>query len=584
MKKDGISEQTTVENESSGPNSHADDSVMPSRPTRRKFLGHVGGITAATMAVGTMGLEPLFGSARTTALAEEIGPGNPTQRENDAARIRHDAEQRNLELPIVNHPDNGDEQRYPNRIGNFSKNLAHNPANGEVIPSAYNAFRNALEAGTYAAFESLASNGHFGCPDPARQRRLVNPLAGLAFDLEGKDSHKVHMAAPPAFASGEEAAEMTELYWMALLRDLPFRQYDTDVLARAAADDLTRYPTNHYRGPRDSSGRVTPQLLFRDNLPGATVGPYISQFLLQPADFGAQTIDMRIRTARANRDYGTTFASWLDIQNGCQQGTTLLDGLRFIYNGRAIGQYVHVDALHQAYFICALNMLNNGYPLNNSNPYTGAVAQEGFGTFGGPHILVLVTEVATRALQGQWFHKWFVHRRLRPEEFGGRVHVHLSNIEQYPINRQLLTSPALDLVRARTGNWLLPLAFAEGSPIHPSFGAGHATVAGACVTILKALFDGTAVVTNPVMPSLDGRSLEPFVGPPLTVEGELNKLASNVATGRNIAGVHWRSDGVDSLKAGEEIAISILRDGRRRFAEPFSGFTFNRFDGQTVNI
>jgi hypothetical protein len=160
----------------------------------------------------------------------------------------------------------------------------------------------------------------------------------------------------------------------------------------------------------------------------------------------------------------------------------------------------------------------------------------------------------------------------------------LSNIEQYPINRQLLTSPALDLVRARTGNWLLPLAFAEGSPIHPSFGAGHATVAGACVTILKALFDGTAVVTNPVMPSLDGRSLEPFVGPPLTVEGELNKLASNVATGRNIAGVHWRSDGVDSLKAGEEIAISILRDGRRRFAEPFGGFTFNRFDGQTVNI
>ncbi len=32
----------------------------------------------------------------------------------------------------------------------------------------------------------------------------------------------------------------------------------------------------------------------------------------------------------------------------------------------------------------------------------------------------------------------------------------------------------------------LPMAFQEGSPMHPSYGAGHATVAGACVTILKA--------------------------------------------------------------------------------------------------
>ena len=39
------------------------------------------------------------------------------------------------------------------------------------------------------------------------------------------------------------------------------------------------------------------------------------------------------------------------------------------------------------------------------------------------------------------------------------------------------------------GNWLLPMAFPEGSPMHPSYGAGHATVAGACTTILKAWFD-----------------------------------------------------------------------------------------------
>ena len=42
----------------------------------------------------------------------------------------------------------------------------------------------------------------------------------------------------------------------------------------------------------------------------------------------------------------------------------------------------------------------------------------------------------------------------------------------------------------------LPMAFAEGSPMHPAYGAGHATVAGACVTVLKAFFDTSAVLAD----------------------------------------------------------------------------------------
>ena len=38
-------------------------------------------------------------------------------------------------------------------------------------------------------------------------------------------------------------------------------------------------------------------------------------------------------------------------------------------------------------------------------------------------------------------------------------------------------------------NLLLPMAFPEGSPMHPAYGAGHATVAGGCVTMLKAFFE-----------------------------------------------------------------------------------------------
>ncbi len=54
-------------------------------------------------------------------------------------------------------------------------------------------------------------------------------------------------------------------------------------------------------------------------------------------------------------------------------------------------------------------------------------------------------------------------------------------------------------VRRRFGAWLLPQVYPEGSPLHPSYGAGHASVAGACVTMMKALFDESYVIEDPVV-------------------------------------------------------------------------------------
>jgi len=105
------------------------------------------------------------------------------------------------------------------------------------------------------------------------------------------------------------------------------------------------------------------------------------------------------------------------------------------------------------------------------------------------------------------------------------------------------------------------------------------------VTILKALFNENTPVFNPKMPDpSDPTQLLPYTGPALTVGGELNKLACNVAIGRNIAGVHWRSDAASSLALGEAIAISLLRDQYPSFNETFSGFTFTKFDGTSVTV
>ncbi|MDQ6652286.1 MAG: phosphoesterase, partial [Acidobacteriota bacterium] len=148
------------------------------------------------------------------------------------------------------------------------------------------------------------------------------------------------------------------------------------------------------------------------------------------------------------------------------------------------------------------------------------------------------------------------------------------------------TSTVLNRIFSKYGSYLLPQAFPEGSPMHTAYGSGHATVAGACVTMLKAFFDESAVIQNPVMinPADGGQTLVPYTGPDLTVGGELNKLASNVSQGRDIAGVHWRTDAVESNKLGEQAAINMLADMFETYREPFSGFSLRKFDGTTITI
>lgn len=120
--------------------------------------------------------------------------------------------------------------------------------------------------------------------------------------------------------------------------------------------------------------------------------------------------------------------------------------------------------------------------------------------------------------------------------------------------------------------------------MHPSYPAAHAVVGGAGVTMLKAMFNESFVIPSPVVPSDDGLTLLPYTGPPLTVSSELNKLAANVSLGRNACGVHYRSDGVEGMRLGEEIAISILRDMATVYNEQFAGFSFTRFDGNPITI
>jgi len=540
---------------------------------RRRFLQGVGGVAAFAT------LSP----KRALALPGEpdpIGPEWHLSRRRRALELRMAAAMEEFRVPVPGHRNNGDEGLYPNRIGNYSKGLPHNRL-GEVDSRAYQSLITALQTRDPGDFEEIVMGGNVP---------LVDPQAGLAFDMEGTDSHQMALGPPPRLASAERAGEAVECYWMALLRDVNFTQYASAPLALEASDELSRM--SDFRGPKEN-GRVTPHTLFRGFTAGDLIGPYVSQFLLKTVDFGAVTVEQRFNTYVLGTDYLTGAVAWLAVQDGSGPfADNQIDPRpRHIRNGRDLSAYVHVDVLFEAYFNACLWLIDNGVPLNRGNPYFNrSRTQAGFGTFGPPHVKALLAEVATRALKAVWFQKWFVHRALRPEEFGGLVHFTKTGEASYPLHSDVLDSQAVARISQANHTYFLPHAFPEGCPQHPSYGQGHGTVAGACATIVKAFFDDSfalSEITNIVQAAEDGLSLVPYSGgdvDQITVGGEMNKIAANIAIGRNHAAVHWRSDYADSLRLGEAVAISVLRDQKSCYNELFDGFTFTKFDGTTITV
>ena len=482
------------------------------------------------------------------------------------------------------HNDNGDEARYQDGIANYTKGFPHNQF-GEVDPAAYAAYQGAVETGKSADFDHLTMGGSVP---------LVDPQAGLCFDLETLDVSQHSIPPFDTLSSPGIAAQAIEVYWQALARDVPFSDYDSDPTALDAAAELGSLPA--FQGPRDRRGRVTAQTLFRGFTPGDVIGPYVSQFFLQQFSVGAIPVSWI-------HDHSFLARWWFRLPDrhgfmakGCKTDRRRLPPahpdpqLRYLRSGRDLAEYVHNDVLYQEYLNAALMLAGMHAPLNAGNPYASLRSESGFITFGFPMIQVLVAEAVARAIKNAWFQKWFVHRVLRPEEFGGLIHFTKSRSRDYPLHPSVLLSNAVGTTFDRTGHYLLPQSYPEGCPQHPSYPSGHATAAGAAVTILKWFFNENVRIVDvgtPLVATPDGRGVTRYTGSDagqMTVGGELNKLASNVGFGRVFAGIHWRQDVVQGMLLGEQVAISLLRDQAHLYNEDYHGFTFTRFNGEKITV
>jgi hypothetical protein len=386
------------------------------------------------------------------------------------------------------------------------------------------------------------------------------------------------MPPAPRFDSATGAAEAIELYWMALLRDVPFATFLNNERVGQATAEIQSHPG--FVGPKGGISE-----LFRSNFIGVLSGPFISQFLFKPSPLGAIPVFPRFRSAQPGEDFLTNFDEWLRVQNGIRPNASkrLTDSSRYIITPRDLTHYVNSDFAYQSFLFASQILLRSGVPFDNGNPMAGLRVSDASPVFGGAAIQSLLGDVTLRAIKAMWFQKWLVHRRARPEEYGGRVDRIIRNGATYPIERSIVNSVALSLVASNTGTGLLPIAYPEGSPFHPSYGSSHSVIAGACATLLKAWFNEATLMPEQVEPNEAGTDVIPRSEQSLSVEGELNKLACNLGIGRCMAGLHWRSDSDASLKLGEEVAISFLREYVLTSYYPFN-LSFRTFDGEVVTI
>lgn len=472
---------------------------------------------------------------------------------------------------------NGDEHRYSDKCGTYTKGVKQ-AAIGVVDPHAYKTFKRALDQGTPHDFEQIELGG---------PRTLNGPQGGLAFYLSCLDASQFVVPPAPELASDWYATELVELYWASLLRDTAFSEYGGSQLAKDAAHELSGL--TNYKGPRDGSGNVTTDLLFRGGFPGETAGPYMSQLALLATTLGALPITPKYITSKAGVDFMLDPTTFQQVQNGISTGLSITpEAPVYLHDGRGLSAFTHVDVLYEAYFLAYLILGTINAPLNPGNPYTKSKTQNGFGTLGQPDIVTTMAAAAREALNAVWFQKWFVHLRHRPESGGAIVYLTKTgqgSTVEGKLSPVVLHSKAVETSFNTNKSYFLSQAFPEGSPTHPAYPTGHGTVAGACVTVLKFFFDGAFQIPNPQMPSPDGQTLVNYSGGAnLDVNGELNKLAHNISFGHGIhAGIHWRSDTDTSIELGEAVALAYLRDLAKTYNEKFT-VTLQKVDGSTATI
>lgn len=373
------------------------------------------------------------------------------------------------------------------------------------------------------------------------QLKLLNPSSIYGWNLSGPFKSNTKVESTPSITSLEAAADMIELYEMALSRDLRFDEYQDNTL-------------------------------FRGNTKGDLIGPYISQFLWLPFNHGLCEITQKYKYNTPRKDFMTTWDNVLSVQNGMiNESFGPKTENRYMITLRDLTGYIHLnDPLQVSLFTSLiLDQLKcpTIVPINQIN-------ESLFVDLGSLDLQALLSETIRVATSCCWYHKWNI-LKIRPEALGIQIQQ-----EKSYIHHDLLSSNVIKRIFDKYKSYLLPQAFPEGSQVCPSYPSSHAVAIGAGTTLLKAFYEENFLF-DAYFPTEDGSKLIPL-GTKLRIGDELDKLASNIAMGCCAAGVNYRSDTI-GLELGEEIAIKMLEETVHKYTYNVT-FKFHKRSNELIEI
>jgi len=476
--------------------------------------------------------------------------------------------------------------------GSFTKGLNHNAENGVLSE------RRDYEHLACALFKSDVKSLDKVILAPTG--KLEAPSLSFAETLVGAYPCVIKLPPPPKLASETRINEYTDLILRAAARDVPFSDYATSPVI----SEIVTIMNNSSSKLRDDvyfdggDVEITPSNVFRGAFPGERKGNFISCILsediIENGHTHVQTYERPVASDVNN--FMATLPEAITAQNGEHtRMTTMQSTPGKIQTLRDLAEFVHKDPPAWVYVNAVLYLANNKLSMNSyfTSNASGGVASLGNGMF---HAISALGEVLRFAMHTTWYYKWRKYRTLRPEAYGIILAKEIGQgvgsgkdgrfLIPEELRNNTSLSAALDLLSfvrdivdiSDIDRPLLPQCYPEGSPQHPSYPAGHAVIAGALVTVIKMFFDTDETCTAA---SENGD---------ITYNDELTKLASNIAYGRNAAGVHYASDGYYGILLGESIAAEYMSElmsvDPLRFlgTNPDRALCFTGFRGNTICI
>jgi membrane-associated phospholipid phosphatase len=500
----------------------------------------------------------------------------------------------------------------PNYRGVYSKGfVGHTGPNGIPIgpnPVLYSRFIEAINTRNQTLLNQVY----------ASSSKLTDAHCLFDIELEGKYKSSFVIPPAPSITSPTAAAEILEVYAMALLRNYNFHILDPECIfyddipseAKTYLNTLIGYLNlpgikGNFRYQQvDSSGNITVDTLFRGISRGDVIGPYVSQFFYYETAIGNLKLEQKYQCLDISENtisdisnsryyFGKTEQYFNEIWNGGIKSSSLQTKTKYMTTLLDLLMYINRDQIWEAIFVTASLFLSRGIPIG----FHTKTRSPGFARFinlGPVDLYNLMTKATKLAMNATWVWKWS-QLRPRPEEMAYQIHLAKkytsSDLNGSVINfpQALMNNPILEeIAKYNNGKYLMPLGYSQGSPFHPSYPGGHATIAGAMVTIMKAWFNCDCLIPA-VVPDLTGDNLVMYKlknnnqTQYLRIEDELEKIVTNCSHSRNMAGIHYQSDSEVGILIGEQAAISVLQDEVNKYSDDIA-FRFRKRSGEVVTI